>query len=153
MKVKLLVLLSIWLIGGCADREPDSAGTPAATAAGPFSKAFVLEQLKPGMDREQVRKLYGSGYREVQEAKDGTTKLWRYDDKSDPAYQVADTCCDDVDVEALENNKLKAQLFIRWDGQGKLAGYTLVYIEPKAKGGYRILSYRSEGKEDLIKEG
>lgn len=107
-----------------------------AQAGGPVNLEYVKQNLKLGLTKEQVLKLFGNQYAEVTNAMTDS-KMWRYN-IAKGSYKPKQDDLDAVDTDALKSGELSLQLFIDWTKDNKVGTYT-VYTK-KSDG--KVYEYR-----------
>jgi outer membrane protein assembly factor BamE (lipoprotein component of BamABCDE complex) len=89
--------------------------------------AFVKQNLKQRMSKEEVKRLFGTVYTEVYGMDDDET--WRYDFGKKEGYEFhVEGNLDAVDLEGLRQGSLASQLFVSFDEKGEVKSFAYYYL-------------------------
>ncbi|GIQ71062.1 hypothetical protein DUZ99_03330 [Xylanibacillus composti] len=92
------------------------------TAAIPFTVAQLDANMAIGMTKEEVAALIGDDYAEITMAMDNA-EGWRYDIGAVDGYSFDDVL-DSVDLEGIKQGDVALQIFIQFDSEGQVNGYS-----------------------------
>ncbi len=139
--VFLFTLLLVSLALGCTPALVQEAVKPDID--------FIKENLEVGMEKEDIKGIFGDDYATVTCHKFGN-EVWRYDYSEESSYSFV-TGVNDVDVDALEKGILSGQLFLGWTGAGALQNYSFLYYNEADGRVYHYAVYPGVGRV-IIKE-
>ncbi|MEX2416295.1 MAG: hypothetical protein WD424_09125 [Paenibacillaceae bacterium] len=114
--------------------------------------SYVKKKLELGMNKAEVKKLFGRSYTSVQHAVDGN-EVWRFDWVTEEGYVVIP----EAGIEAVAHydrsgyltGKLSAQLFVGWTQDNVVKDVKVYYIADGKIHEYHILEDGQTGEVSL----
>jgi hypothetical protein len=92
---------------------------------------FTKDRLRVGLSKQAVEKFFPRGYEKVLLESD-EREIWRYDFGTIVGY-VYNENHDYGDIAGMQAGTVREQLFIEWDDNGKIRGYTYFYLVNEEK--------------------
>jgi len=120
----LLLCGGLYLTGCSSDPASAPAPTEKQVINVDLTATVVKEKLKLGMSKEEVKNLLEVDYDAEVTSSMNDTKMWRYDFGKKEGYTfTAPDNMDEVDMQGLEAESLKSQLFVEFDKEEKVLSY------------------------------
>lgn len=114
-------------------------------AQGKMDAGYIKLNLRPGLRRDEVADLFGTGYKAVIHSGDGIL-MWRYDYADvgyqfQPKGQAVGTNIAQADLDGLRTGMVHMQLFVGWDPDKNVSSHSELYYFDDRESKHRIRVY------------
>lgn len=117
-----------------------------ARTEGKIDTDYIKLNLRPGLTREEVAGLFGTGYKAVIHNEGPGILMWRYD-FADTGYQfqptgkAIGTNLAQPDLNGLARGMVHMQLFVGWDPKSNVTAYSELYYFDDREAKHRVRLY------------